>query len=72
MAPPASRHILPNIANFRRHLYYKAGDFIVSDNLAVGHEASASTQRPPSEIGLRVMHRVTIAGKTRPRKHGDT
>ena len=54
------------------NLYYKAGDFIVSDNLAVGHEASASTQRPPSEIGLRVMHRVTIAGKTRPRKHGDT
>ena len=38
------------------------------DNLAVGHVASPDTQLPPEEIGLRVMHRVTVAGKTRPSK----
>ena len=39
-----------------------------ADNLAVGHEASPDTQLPPEEIGLRVMHRVTVAGKTKPSK----
>jgi len=47
---------------------YEDGDFIISDNLAVGHEASPDTQLPPEEIGLRVMHRVTIAGKYPPKK----
>ena len=47
---------------------YEDGDFIISDNLAVGHEASPDTQRSPDEIGLRVMHRVTIAGKHKPSK----
>ena len=47
---------------------YEAGDFIISDNLAVGHEASPDTQQSPEVIGLRVMHRVTIAGKHRPQK----
>ena len=47
---------------------YEAGDLIVSDNLAVGHEASPDTQLPRDKIGLRVMHRVTIAGKLPPKK----
>ena len=47
---------------------YESGDFIISDNLAVGHEASPDTQKPPEIIGLRVMHRVTIAGKYKPKK----
>ena len=47
---------------------WKPGDFIISDNLAVGHEASPETQYPKSEVGLRVMHRVTIAGKHVPCK----
>ena len=47
---------------------WESGDFIISDNLSVGHEASQDTQKPRSEIGLRVMHRVTIAGKVVPSK----
>jgi len=50
------------------HHKYEAGDFIISDNLAVGHEASPDTQQSPEVIGLRVMHRVTIAGKHKPIK----
>jgi len=50
------------------HHKYSEGDFIISDNLAVGHEASPETQLPPEQVGLRVMHRVTIAGKHTPRK----
>jgi len=50
------------------HHKYRKGDFIISDNLALGHEASPETQLPKHQIGLRVMHRVTIAGKSRPKK----
>ena len=39
-----------------------------ADNLALGHEAAPETQLPPSRVGLRVMHRVTVAGKTPPKK----
>ncbi len=48
---------------------WEPGDFIISDNLAVGHEASPQSQFPRSQVGLRVMHRVTIAGKSKPRKN---
>jgi len=47
---------------------YDPGDLIVTDNLAVGHEASPDTQLSREKIGLRVMHRVTIAGKFSPKK----
>ena len=47
---------------------WQPGDFIISDNLALGHEASPETQYPKSEVGLRIMHRVTIAGKHIPHK----
>ncbi|XP_047114767.1 alpha-ketoglutarate-dependent sulfonate dioxygenase-like isoform X1 [Schistocerca piceifrons] len=47
---------------------WEAGDFIISDNLAVGHEASPETQLPHSEVGLRVMHRTTVKGTTPPQK----
>jgi len=55
-------------SNLIYHHKYEEGDFIISDNLAVGHEASPETQLPRSQVGLRVMHRVTIAGKHRPSK----
>lgn len=48
--------------------HWKEGDFILSDNLAVAHEASPDTQKPRSEVGLRVMHRTTIAGVHVPKK----
>ena len=47
---------------------WQLGDFIISDNLAIGHEASPETQKSVEQVGLRVMHRVTIAGKERPSK----
>lgn len=49
-------------------LQWREGDFIITDNLAVGHEASPDTQLPRSEVGLRVMHRTTIKGTHRPCK----
>ena len=47
---------------------WEPGDFLISDNLALGHEASPDTQLSPDQVGLRVMHRVTIAGKHKPMK----
>ena len=47
---------------------WESGDFIISDNLAVGHEASPQSQFERSKVGLRVMHRVTVAGKSKPKK----
>lgn len=47
---------------------WEPGDFIISDNLSVGHQAAPSTQMSVDQVGLRVMHRVTVAGKTKPQK----
>ena len=55
-------------AHLRMVHRWESGDFIIADNLAIGHEASSDTQRPPEQIGLRVMHRCTIAGTTVPEK----
>ena len=32
-------------------LQWREGDFIMSDNAALGHEASPETQLPPSQVG---------------------
>nr|XP_002740180.1 PREDICTED: uncharacterized protein LOC100373488 [Saccoglossus kowalevskii] len=50
---------------------WNVGDFIISDNLAVGHEAAPSSQTSRSEVGLRVLHRITVAGKEVPTKKYD-
>eukprot|EP00914_Ancora_sagittata_P030099 GHVO01059839.1.p1 GENE.GHVO01059839.1~~GHVO01059839.1.p1 ORF type:complete len:137 (-),score=18.44 GHVO01059839.1:106-516(-) len=47
---------------------WQDGDFIISDNLAVGHEATPQTQLPRSEVGLRVLHRTTVKGIEAPTK----
>ncbi|XP_002736249.1 alpha-ketoglutarate-dependent taurine dioxygenase-like [Saccoglossus kowalevskii] len=47
---------------------WEVGDFIISDNQAVAHCASPSSQKPRTEVGLRVLHRVTVAGKEAPEK----
>ena len=60
------QEFVKNEGEIQYHHKYDSGDFIVSDNLAVGHEASPDTQQSPEVIGLRVMHRVTIAGKHKP------
>ncbi|XP_069128262.1 (3R)-3-[(carboxymethyl)amino]fatty acid oxygenase/decarboxylase-like [Argopecten irradians] len=55
----------------RRLIYshkWEEGDFIISDNLAVGHEATPETQYPVSDVGLRILHRTTVKGTTFPSK----
>lgn len=47
---------------------WEPGDFIISDNLAVGHFAHSSTQASRSKVGLRVLHRTTIKGTHPPKK----
>lgn len=47
---------------------WEEGDFIISDNLAVGHEATPDTQLPRDVVGLRVLHRTTIKGTVSPAK----
>ena len=54
--------------NFVLFLQWQTGDFILSDNLALGHEATPETQLPVSEVGLRVLHRTTIQGTNFPSK----
>lgn len=49
-------------------LQWQEGEFIISDNLAVGHEAAPETQWPVSQVGLRVLHRVTTKGHYPPKK----
>lgn len=41
---------------------WKEGDFLITDNLALAHEAAPETQYPVQEVGLRVLHRTTVAG----------
>lgn len=41
---------------------WEPGDFIISDNCAIAHEASIETQYPVDQVGLRVMHRTTTQG----------
>jgi taurine dioxygenase len=41
---------------------WQAGDLLLVDNLAVAHLAAPATQAPPEEGGLRVLHRVVVAG----------
>lgn len=60
-----------NSEAFKKLVYshnWEQGDFIISDNAALGHEASPETQTPPSMVGLRVMHRTTVQGQHTPTK----
>ena len=47
-------------------MQWQPGDFIISDNLAVGHEAAPESQLPHEQVGLRILHRTTVKGKHRP------
>jgi len=52
-------------AHEAQHAYghqWRAGDVLIVDNLAVAHLASPETQLPADEVGLRVLHRVVVAG----------
>lgn len=41
---------------------WQAGDLMISDNLGLAHFASDGTQADPARVGLRILHRTTIAG----------
>ena len=41
---------------------WRAGDLVLLDNLAVAHLAPPETQEAPETAGLRVLHRVVVAG----------
>jgi alpha-ketoglutarate-dependent taurine dioxygenase len=43
-------------------MQWEQGDFMISDNLGLVHYASGGTQADWSEVGLRILHRTTIAG----------
>ncbi|KAK3091777.1 hypothetical protein FSP39_022561 [Pinctada imbricata] len=66
------KEIHKEIVKDNRSLIYshkwEDGDFIISDNLAVGHEATPETQYPKSDVGLRILHRTTIRGTNKPVK----
>ena len=53
---------------YKNMLQWEDGDFIVSDNLAVGHEATPESQLPRDYVGLRVLHLTTIKGTVPPAK----
>ena len=55
-------------ANIYSHKWQNTGDFIISDNLAVAHQAGPIS--PSVDIaGLRVLHRVTVLGTQTPSKY---
>ncbi|KAG4066874.1 hypothetical protein HA402_012941 [Bradysia odoriphaga] len=66
------REIHDEIAVRNQKLIYRhewqPGQFIISDNLAVGHEAVPETQFSRDRVGLRVLHRTTIQGVYKPNK----
>jgi len=47
---------------------WELGDFAVIDNLAMAHFASEGTQGRRKKVGLRILHRTTVAGTNKPRK----
>ena len=42
---------------------WEEGDFGIMDNLALGHLAHSDTQLAPADVGLRLLHRTTVAGE---------
>ena len=53
---------------YKNVLQSEEGDFVISEKLAVGHEATPDTQLPTDVVGLRLLHRATIKGTVPPSK----
>ena len=53
---------------YKNVLQWEEEDFIISDNLPVGHEATPETHLPRDAVSLRVFHRTTIKGTVPPAK----
>ena len=59
---------LPVLFGYKNVLLREEGNFIISDNLAVGHKAAPQTQLPTDVVSLHVSHRTTIKGTVPPAK----
>jgi taurine dioxygenase len=55
------------VEGYTKKYDYQEGDFIVIDNLAVGHKAAPEAHKSAKDQGLRIMHRTTVAA-TQPLK----
>ncbi|KAK3092843.1 hypothetical protein FSP39_007816 [Pinctada imbricata] len=55
-------------ANLIFALNYKPGDFLIMNNQAVAHIAGPGTQLPPEVVGVRLIHRSTVQGESKPSK----
>ena len=53
---------------YKNVLQWEEEDFIISDNLADGHEATLDTQLPRDVVDLRVLHRTAIKRTVPPAK----
>ncbi|XP_063872724.1 alpha-ketoglutarate-dependent sulfate ester dioxygenase-like isoform X2 [Scylla paramamosain] len=62
------KEIVKNKDTLQYRHEWSVGDFIISDNLSVAHEAAPETQLSRKEVGLRVLHRVTTKGHSPPAK----
>lgn len=49
-------------------MQWELGDFAINDNLGNCHYAAPGTQNARRKAGLRILHRTTVAGETRPTK----
>merc|ERR1712232_1130762 len=49
-------------------MIWEVGDFAINDNLGNCHYAPPGTQGSRAEVGLRILHRTTIAGESVPTK----
>jgi len=56
------------LSEYKNVLQREEEDFIISNNLAVGHEATPETRLPRNALSLRVFHRTTIKGTVPPAK----
>ena len=59
---------LPVLFGYKNVLLREEGDFIISDNLAVGHKAAPGTQLPRDVFGSHVSHCTNIKGNVPPAK----
>jgi hypothetical protein len=53
---------------YKNVLQWEEADFIISDKLAVGHQATPDTHLPIDAVCLHVLHRTTIKGTVPPAK----
>ena len=50
---------------------WNSGDMLMLDNLAIAHRASDGTQAGVEDVGLRVLRRVTLAGRQELKRRGN-